>query len=86
MIHVKKVDSNTVQIFGRTIGRNDILARLWELANLNPATTKGSLTGQLKALELLWECLALKPVDHASLKPNVYRAAWLTESPNSRPS
>lgn len=88
MIHQKKVDSNTVQIFGRTIGRNEILARLWELANLNPASTKGCMTGQLKALELLWEALALKPVDNApvTLKPNVYRASWLPESPNSRPS
>lgn len=86
MIHEKKVDSHTVQIFGRTIGRNDILARLWELANLNPATTKGSITGQLKALELLWDCLALKPVEHVPLKPNVYRAAWLAETPNGRPS
>ena len=86
MIHPKKVDSNTFQIFGRTIGRNDILARLWELANLSPATTKGSVTGQLKALELLWECLAHMPVDHAPLKPSVYRAAWMAESPNRRPS
>lgn len=86
MIHVKKVDSNTVQIFGRTIGRNDILARLWELANLNPASTKGSVTGQLKALELLWEALALNAVDPVPLKPNVYRASWLTASPNGRPS
>ena len=86
MIHPKKVDSNTFQIFGRTIGRNDILARLWELANLNPEVTKGSVTGQLKALELILEVLAHMPVDQTALKPNVYRASWLAETPNGRPS
>ena len=86
MIHPKKVDSNTFQIFGRTIGRNDILARLWELANLSPEVTKGIVTGQLKALELLLEVLAPMPVEPAAPKPNVYRASWLAETPNGRPS
>ena len=88
MINQKKVNSNTVQIFGRIIGRNEILARYWELANLNPASTKDSMTGQLNALELLWEGLALKPVDNGpvTVRPNTYRASWLPESPNSRPS
>jgi hypothetical protein len=86
MTQPKKVNSNTVQIFGRAVGRNEILARYWELASIDPASTKDSITGQLNALELLWEGLALRPVDDGPLKPNIYRAPWLPPSPNTRPS
>jgi hypothetical protein len=37
----------------RNIGRDRILARLWELAYLSPETTKGSITGQMKAMSMI---------------------------------
>jgi hypothetical protein len=80
MTQPKKVNSNTVQIFGRAIGRNEILARYWELGSIDPACTKDSMTGQLNALSLLWEALAPEPAEEVPLKPNIYRAPWLPES------
>jgi hypothetical protein len=35
------------------LGRDQILARLWELANLGPGETKGSITGQIKAMAMI---------------------------------
>ena len=35
------------------LGRDQILARLWELANLNPEATRGSMAGQIKALAMI---------------------------------
>jgi hypothetical protein len=37
----------------RNLGRDQILTRLWELANLNPEATRGSITGQVKALSMI---------------------------------
>jgi hypothetical protein len=86
MIQPKKVNSQTVPFFGRTIGRNEILARYWELASIDPGSTKDGMTGQLNALGLLWERLALDPVEEAPLKPNIFRAPWLPESTNASAS
>jgi hypothetical protein len=33
--------------------RDQVLDRLWELANLSPETTRGSITGQVKALSMI---------------------------------
>ena len=35
------------------IGRDQILDRLWHLANLNPDATRGSIAGQIKALAMI---------------------------------
>jgi hypothetical protein len=56
--------------------RDQILNRYWELANLTPEQTKGNVTGQLKALELLLEALAAKPATTAKVVP-FYRSAWM---------
>jgi hypothetical protein len=56
--------------------RDQILNRYWELANLTPEQTKGNVTGQLKALELLLEAFAAKPATTAKVVP-FYRSAWM---------
>src|ERR1700690_633181 len=33
--------------------REQVLARLWEIANLSPEITRGSVTGQVKALSMI---------------------------------
>src|ERR1700677_3348760 len=33
--------------------REQVLERLWEIANMNPEMTRGSLTGQVKALSMI---------------------------------
>ena len=35
------------------LGRDQILARLWELANLSPEATRGIIAGQIKALSMI---------------------------------
>jgi hypothetical protein len=56
--------------------RDQILNRYWALANLTPEETKGNITGQLKALELLLEALAAKPATTAKVA-TFYRSAWM---------
>ena len=57
--------------------REQILNRYWELANLTPEQTKGNVTGQLRALELLLEALSAKPAATAAKAAPFYRAAWM---------
>ena len=69
---------------GLMIGRDQILAKYWELANLTPQETKGSITGQLKALDSLCEELRLKPVDtNRPGSQEIYRSAWLAGLPRT---
>jgi len=67
---------------GPMIGRDQILAKYWELANLTPEETKGNITGQLKALEALCEELGLKPIDtNRPASQEIYRSAWMSPRP-----
>jgi len=63
--------------------RVQILNLYWELANLDAETTKGNISGQLKALDSLCEQLAIieKPTKAAPVQ-EIYRAAWMS-SPGS---
>jgi hypothetical protein len=63
-----------------SIDHDQILDRCWELANLDLNSTKGSITGQLKALELLSEELRRAPQKAAS-SPRFYRSAWMRAKP-----
>ncbi|HEV2272779.1 MAG TPA: hypothetical protein VGR96_01365 [Acidobacteriaceae bacterium] len=66
---------------GADVGRDRILARYWELANLDPEVTKGTITGQLKALDALCEEIGLAPHTKESAPPAasqaIYRSAWM---------
>jgi hypothetical protein len=63
--------------------RTQILNRYWELANLSPVDTKGSITGQLKALDALIQALGLaraekpKPAEKAKQEVEIYRSQWM---------
>ena len=68
---------------GAGIGHDQILDKYWELANLDPEVTKGSITGQLKALDSLREILGPAQGDRngnpakSTRSPDVYRSAWM---------
>ncbi len=47
------VDQEAEGLRKLNLGRDQILARLWELANLNPEATRGSMAGQIKALAMI---------------------------------
>jgi hypothetical protein len=36
-----------------SLDREQVLARLWEIANLSPDTTRGSINGQVKAISMI---------------------------------
>jgi hypothetical protein len=67
--------------------REQVLARLWEIAKLSPEMTRGSITGQVKALSMIVAIESLIPDRRAGSsekKPaaplphaEIYPAAWL---------
>jgi hypothetical protein len=67
--------------------RDRVLARLWEIADLDPEKTRGSLCGQTKALAMIAAIEGLIPDRRASsaqnklapppVTPDIYKAAWL---------
>ncbi|MGB8537533.1 MAG: hypothetical protein WCD57_14030 [Acidobacteriaceae bacterium] len=69
--------------------REQILDRLWELAKLSPETTRNSITGQVKAIQMIAAIEGLIPDRRAAssgkksappLPPaDIYQAAWLCE-------
>ena len=73
------------------LGREQVLARLWEIANLSPEMTRGSITGQVKALSMIVAIQGLIPDRRAVPAQNksallpvtgqIYQAAWLREQP-----
>jgi hypothetical protein len=73
------------------LGREQVLARLWEIANLSPEMTRGSITGQVKALSMIVAMQNLIPDRHAGstqkksvpppTHPEIYSAAWLRKQP-----
>jgi hypothetical protein len=73
-----------------SLDRETVLARLWEIANLSPERTRGSMTGQVKALSMIVAMLNLIPGPRAVSQekekekesapapthPQIYVAAW----------
>jgi hypothetical protein len=73
------------------LDREQVLARLWEIANLSPEMTRGSISGQVKALSMIVAMQNFIPdrlaVDRlatssetksppATTDPQIYAAAW----------
>jgi hypothetical protein len=69
------------------LDREQVLARLWEIANLSPEVTRGSVTGQVKALSMIVAMQNFIPDRRAvssekkspptPTRPQIYPAAWL---------
>ena len=67
--------------------RDQVLTRLWELANLGPEITRGSITGQVKAVSMIIAIEGLIPDRRAASARNkpapppvtadIYEAEWL---------
>jgi hypothetical protein len=68
------------------LDREQVLARLWQIANLSPEMTRGSITGQVKALSMIVAMQGLIPDRRAvsaeknsvpaPTEPDIYAAAW----------
>ena len=68
------------------LDRKAVLDRLWEIAHLSPETTRGSVTGQVKALSIIVAMENFIPNRHAATvektsvpapAPEIYVAEWL---------
>jgi hypothetical protein len=68
------------------LSRGQILDRLWEIANLGPEMTRGSITGQVKALSMIIAIEGLIPDRRAAtaqksapppITAQIYQAEWL---------
>src|SRR5271155_700294 len=81
------VDEEAEGLRKLNIGRDQILARLWELATLSPEATRGSIAGQIKAMAMIVAIEGLIPDRRSSpsgtqpaatpIKANIYPSAWL---------
>jgi hypothetical protein len=70
------------------LDREQVLNRLWEIANLSPEMTRGSVTGQVKALSMIVamenfipdrRAVASEKKSAPAPAPQIYTAAWLRE-------
>ena len=68
------------------LGRDQVLARLWELANLSHEVTRGSIAGQIKAVSLIIAIEGLIPGRSSppatqptapSVNAEIYESEWL---------
>jgi hypothetical protein len=90
------VDQEVERLRNWNVGRDQILDRLWELANLSPEATKGSITGQMKALAMIVAIEGLIPdrrlspsgTQHAAppIQADSYPAAPPEPQPASEPA
>jgi hypothetical protein len=76
------------------LDREQVLARLWEIANLSPEMTRGSITGQVKALSMIvamQNFIPDRPTTSSGKKsppapvhpPQIYAAAWRDKKEDS---
>ena len=78
------------------LDREQVLNRLWEIANLSPEMTRGSITGQVKALSMIVAMQNFIPDRRAAsaekksapAPPNaqIYNAAWLRRQQVTTPA
>jgi hypothetical protein len=83
------VEQEAERLRRRSLRREQVLDRLWELAGMSSEMTRGSITGQVKALSMIVAIEGLIPdrrVGSAeknpappSAKPQIYESEWLRE-------
>jgi hypothetical protein len=71
-----------------TLDREQVLARLWQIANLSPEITRGSVTGQVKSLSIIVamenfipdrRAVSAEKTSAPAPTAHVYKAEWLRE-------
>jgi hypothetical protein len=86
-VREKLVEQEAEGLRKLNLGRDQILARLWELATLSHEATRGSIAGQIKALSMIVAIEGLIPDRRLSpsgtkpaappVEPDIYTAEWL---------
>jgi hypothetical protein len=85
-VREKLVDQEAEGLRQLNLGRDQILARLWELANLSHEVTRGIIAGQIKALSMIVAIEGLIPDRRfspsetqptaAPVKAQMYSSQW----------
>jgi hypothetical protein len=83
-VQQQNVEQDTEELCPFSVGRDQVLTRLWEIANMGPETTRNSMTAQVKAIAMIVAIEGLIPDRRAAQKQpaptpdhaNFYRAAW----------
>jgi hypothetical protein len=83
----KLIDQEVEGLRKLNLGRDQILTRLWELANLSHEVTRGTIAGQIKALSMIVAIEGLIPDRRVStsqtqpaappVKAEIYTSEWL---------
>ncbi len=68
-VEAKLVDQEAQGLRHRNLSRDQILTRLWELANLSPEATRGSIAGQVKAMAMIVAIEGLIPKPDHNRRP-----------------
>ena len=86
-VRERLVDQEAEGLRKLNLGRDQILARLWELANLSHELTRGTIAGQIKALSMIVAIEGLIPDRRFSpsetqptappVKAEMYSSQWL---------
>jgi hypothetical protein len=87
-MHQQLLQQETDRLRRLNLGREQVLARLWEIANLSADMTRGSITGQVKALSMIIamenfipdrRAVSLEKKSPPAPAPQIYASAWLRE-------
>jgi hypothetical protein len=88
-VREKLVDQEAEGLRKLNLGRDQVLARLWELANLSHEVTRGSIAGQIRALSMIVAIEGLIPDRRSSptetqptappVQAQFYKSKWLRE-------
>jgi hypothetical protein len=86
-VREKLVDQEAERLRKLNLSRDQVLARLWELAYLSHEVTRGGISGQIKALGMIVAIEGLIPDRRLSpsttqpaappVEPQIYQAEWL---------
>jgi hypothetical protein len=86
-VRERLVDQEVVGLRKLNLGRDKILARLWELATLSHEVTRGTIAGQIKALSMIVAIEGLIPDRRLSpsgkqpaappIEAQIYTSEWL---------
>ena len=86
-VREKLVDQEAERLRKLNLSRDQVLARLWELAYLSHEVTRGGISGQIKALSMIVAIEGLIPDRRLSpsttqpaappVEPQIYQSEWL---------
>jgi hypothetical protein len=94
-VREKLVEQEAEGLRKLNLGRDQVLTRLWDLANLSHDVTRGSIAGQIKALSMIIAIEGLIPDGRMSppitqpagphIKTEIYTAEWLRKQQDQTP-